>query len=757
MSILSKIAGKTVSIVTLTALVFFFVLFFGFIYLYDFEMREKSLEKFRDENQKKAMLVSYFFFERKNSIESLAGNKQIDNYFRDVSSRAPLATIEKDIESLHNFFRSFLDSEKNENKNIYSRIVLLDKNASVIADTGGLPESPPASSWPLLLARKSKSIELIVGNHGDLPEVVIKAPCYIADHFAGMLVAFPAWETFLDNLFKTSFQDKSNYLYCMMYRNTLLYKVGAGFKNDLDNDVLSKLPTSQVLPLSIDKKGVLALVEDENFRRANYVGIKLPVDYTPFRLVSLLPKHSVLSSDQYMQLLLVLFVLLIVILVGIVFIAYNFMRNKILENRLNDEKLRQEIMETKNAELESQIHAKNAIEKELKNSKEQAEAANDAKSIFLANMSHELRTPLNGIIGMTELLNETTSEAERKELAGIVLQSSYTLLTIINEILDLSKIEAGKLELEQNEFDINEVSVASLKSLLLRAQEAGIQFSWYIDPLIPKCLIGDYNKLMQVIINLVSNAIKFTPVGSVLLKVKVKKIEEISHKVWIDFSVKDTGIGIPDEKQRVIFDAFVQADSSVSRKYGGTGLGLCISSKIINLLNGRINLKSEPGVGSEFYFTLPMSYKVKKKEVMIGKSGSISLLGLKPGLQILLVEDNSVNRMLVMKLFDKSDLNVDQAENGAEAIQAYRNKTYDMIFMDLQMPVMGGLAATAEIRKIEQGTGRHVPIVAMTANAMKEDREACMSAGMDDFITKPVKRDVIYEKVTKYLSGENSP
>lgn len=752
MSVFSKIAGKTVSIVTLTALVFFFILFFGFIYLYDFEMRAKSLDKFFDENQKKAMLISYFFFERKNSVESLASNKQIENYFRDVSSKAPVGTIEKDIESINNFFRNFLDSEKIENKNIYFRIVLLDKNANVVADTGGLPESPPSSSWPLLLSRKSKAIELIAGNHGDVPEIVIKSPCYISDHFAGMLVVFPAWETFLDNLFRSSLQDKSNYLYCMMYRNTLLYKVGAGFKNDLDNDVLSKLPTTQVIPLNINKKGVLAPVSGEDFRQGNYIGIKLPVDYTPFRLISLLPKRSVLASDQYVQLLLILFVLLIVILVGIIFIAYNFSRNKILENKLNDEKLRKELVETKNAELESQILAKITIEKELKKAKEQAESANDAKSIFLANMSHELRTPLNGIIGMTELLNETESETERKELAGIVLKSSYSLLTIINEILDLSKIEAGRLELENHEFDINEISLASLKSLLLRAQEAGIQFSWYIDPAVPHCLVGDYNKLMQVIINLVSNAIKFTPVGSVVLKVKLKKLEENNGKAWIDFFVKDTGIGIAEDKQKIIFDAFVQADSSVSRKYGGTGLGLCISSKIITILGGRINLKSESGVGSEFYFSLPFSYKVQKSEVLIGKTGSTSLLGLKLGLKILLVEDNNINRMLIMKLFEKTDLIVEQAENGAEAVQAYRNKQYDLILMDLQMPVMGGLAATGEIRKIEQETGRHVPIIAMTANAMKEDREACMSAGMDDFITKPVKKTILYEKVTQFLA-----
>jgi signal transduction histidine kinase/CheY-like chemotaxis protein len=752
MSVFSKIAGKTVSIVTLTALVFFFILFFGFIYLYDFEMRAKSLDKFFDENQKKAMLISYFFFERKNSVESLAGNKQIENYFRDVANKSPVGVVEKDIESINNFFRNFLDSEKIENKNIYFRIVLLDRNANVVVDTGGLPESPSSSNWPLLLSRKSKSIELISGNHGEIPEIVIKSPCYISDHFAGMLVVFPAWETFLDSLFRTSLQDKSNYLYCMMYRNTLLYKVGAGFKNDLDNDVLSKLPTTQVIPLNINKKGVLAPVSGDDFSQGNYIGIKLPVDYTPFRLISLLPKRSVLASDQYVQLLLILFVLLIVILVGIIFIAYNFTRNKILENKLNDEKLRKEIVETKNAELENQILSKIAIEKELKKAKEQAETANDAKSIFLANMSHELRTPLNGIIGMTELLNETESEVERKELAGIVLKSSYSLLTIINEILDLSKIEAGRLELENHEFDINEISLASLKSLLLRAQEAGVQFSWYIDPAVPRCLVGDYNKLMQVIINLVSNAIKFTPVGSVVLKVKLKKLEESNNKAWIDFSVKDTGIGIAEEKQKIIFDAFVQADSSVSRKYGGTGLGLCISSKIITILGGRINLKSDPGIGSEFYFSLPFTYKVQKSEVMIGKTGSISLLGLKPGLRILLVEDNNINRMLIMKLFEKTDLIVEQAENGAEAVQACRDKQYDMIFMDLQMPVMGGLAATGEIRKLEQETGRHVPIVAMTANAMKEDREACMSAGMDDFITKPVKKNILYEKVTQYLA-----
>jgi signal transduction histidine kinase/CheY-like chemotaxis protein len=536
-----------------------------------------------------------------------------------------------------------------------------------------------------------------------------------------------------------------------MYRNTVLYKLDAGFRYEPDTDYLSKLPATQVLPLYFDKQGVPVPISTKDFGRANNVFIKLPVDHTPFRLVSLTPKRSILVVDQYYQLLMILIILLCVVLIGVIFISFNFFRSKRLEDRLKEEKLRKELVESKNTGLEKEIISRIAVEKELKKAKEQAESANDAKSIFLANMSHELRTPLNGIIGMTELLSEAKTEQERKELIPIVLQSSYTLLTIINEILDLSKIESGKMEIEKNKFELEEALSPSLKSLAMRAQESGIQFYWYVDPEIPKCLIGDQNKLLQVIVNLVSNAIKFTHKGSVVLKIKLNKFED--RQAILTFLVKDSGIGIADDKQKIIFEAFIQADGSVSRKYGGTGLGLSISSKIVRLMGGEINLKSEPGIGSEFTFILPFGYKhINPQDTVVEKISLSTTADIRPGIKILLAEDNKINRILVIKLFDKINALIEPAENGLEAVELYRHHRYDLIFMDMQMPIMDGITATQEIRKIEQKTGRHVPIIAMTANAMKEDREACIAAGMDDFITKPVKKDIVMDIVSKFIS-----
>jgi CheY-like chemotaxis protein len=285
----------------------------------------------------------------------------------------------------------------------------------------------------------------------------------------------------------------------------------------------------------------------------------------------------------------------------------------------------------------------------------------------------------------------------------------------------------------------------------MRAQESGIQFYWYVDPEIPKCLIGDQNKLLQVIVNLVSNAIKFTHKGSVVLKIKLNKFED--RQAILTFLVKDSGIGIADDKQKIIFEAFIQADGSVSRKYGGTGLGLSISSKIVRLMGGEINLKSEPGIGSEFTFILPFGYKhINPQDTVVEKISLSTTADIRPGIKILLAEDNKINRILVIKLFDKINALIEPAENGLEAVELYRHHRYDLIFMDMQMPIMDGITATQEIRKIEQKTGRHVPIIAMTANAMKEDREACIAAGMDDFITKPVKKDIVMDIVSKFIS-----
>ena len=388
---------------------------------------------------------------------------------------------------------------------------------------------------------------------------------------------------------------------------------------------------------------------------------------------------------------------------------------------------------------------------------DRAEALSAAKSDFLANMTHEVRTPLNGILGMTGLALETELGKDQREYLELVKSSAEALLSLVNDVLDFSKYEAGKLGLDCVDFSLRALLRDVLRPLALRASVSGLAFVSVVEEQVPDQLIGDPLRIAQVLRNLAGNAVKFTNQGKVSVRVGAEPVE--GSKVTLCFSVADTGIGVPPEKHRLIFEPFTQADGSTTRKYGGTGLGLSISSGLVELMGGRIWLESEPGQGSTFHFTLPLDLVAERGAAETAPLVSSALAeGGKRKLRILVAEDNSVNQHLATRLLEREGHSVTIAGSGQEALDALerrhrRDAYFDLILMDVQMPDLDGLQATARIREKERVWGHRVPIVAMTAQAAESDRLRCLESGMDAYVTKPVNVPELMKMIESVVPG----
>jgi PAS domain S-box-containing protein len=469
----------------------------------------------------------------------------------------------------------------------------------------------------------------------------------------------------------------------------------------------------------------------------------------------------------------------------------NITARKGSEQRLKDSA---QELELKNEELEKALTA--------------AREATRMKSRFLANMSHEIRTPLNGVLGMTDFLLGTGLNPEQKEYADAIKRSGDALLALIDDILDLSRIEAGKMRLDRVDFSLETVIRESTSMFALQARTKGLEFTRTIPPGLPALVVGDPGRLRQVLTNLLGNAIKFTQFGQVGLKAEV--ISRSGDTIQLRFIVYDTGIGIPHNEQGRLFESFTQVDESNTRKYGGTGLGLAISKQLVELLGGEIGLESEPGQGSKFWFTAtfgksarpdaaaqrvtkpvtkPASQpeapaatevdgqdppaagqaEVEKPqapaEAPAAKSPIVSAqlevespvesVAIEPSTRILLAEDNEINQRITMRLLQKLGLAADAVVNGRQAVEALEKRKYDLVLMDCQMPDMDGFEATAVIRSRE-GNGQRQTICALTANAMDGDRERCLAAGMDDYITKPVGLEKLRDALDRWIPGVGS-
>jgi len=402
------------------------------------------------------------------------------------------------------------------------------------------------------------------------------------------------------------------------------------------------------------------------------------------------------------------------------------------------------------------ISARKALEQAMAQAQTAAEAASQAKGDFLANMSHEIRTPMNGVLGLTELCLSTELNTEQRGYLEMVQSSAQALLTVINDVLDFSKIEANRLDIEHIPFDLGQAVRHAMAPLRHRASRAGLTLNANLSQRLPVWRLGDSARLRQVLVNLVGNAIKFTEAGTVTLTVEpvtppahVESPSGTTDVQWLKFAVTDTGIGMTLEQQTRVFEAFAQADTSISRRFGGTGLGLTITQRLVRLMGGELNVSSVAGRGTTFWFVLPLPVTDSPDTVVIPTME----VTLPRGLQVLVAEDHPVNQVVARKVLEHFGMVVTLVSNGLQAVEACANNRYDLVFMDIQMPELDGFEATRRVRAHELQKGlTPVPIVAMTAHAMEGYRQRCEAGGMDGYVTKPIERKWLVKELQRVLA-----